>query len=173
MATVNGVLRRSGKASLVGACRLVDLNGGNSPLRVWGVKVSFLMSDGDREELTFEVVRVSDEVRAASRAAVVAEGGASPVAAQGGVDDELVLLEVAWDVARVVAGEVGGRGTPGGRVGVAVGDVLRDLAAGEEPDHDALAVPFVRENASAVGVEGMTEAVTAVLGDRAAGVVAV
>lgn len=90
-----------------------------------------------------------------------------------------MVVEVRRHVARVRAPKSHGR-RPGGRVRVAGLDVLRDLAAGEEPYRDALRVPLVGEDAAAlavkvfaegagVGVEEATARVVAVLG-RALGV---
>jgi hypothetical protein len=123
--------------------------------------------------LTLEVVRVGNEVLASTRAVVLAERSTSPVAAESGVDNELVVLEVLRDIARVVAREVGSGGTPRGGVGVAVGDILRNLATGEEPNHDALAIPLVRKDTATLLVEGVAEAVAAVLGYGTTSIVAV
>lgn len=91
---------------------------------------------------------------------------AGPVAAQRGVEDEVLLLEVRGDVAALAAVELGERLAPRRRRRVARGHVGRDGAAREEPDGDGLRVEVDRVHAAADGVEAV--AVVLVAGGRLA-----
>lgn len=123
--------------------------------------------------LTLEVGGVRNKVGASSWAAVAAEGSTGPVTTKGGVDDNVVVVEACSSVARIVVGEVRSRLAPGRGVGVAVGDVRRDRAACEEPDHDTLAIPFVCKDASRLLVEARAEGVVSLLRNCAASVGAI
>lgn len=125
-----------------------------------------------RTELTIEVLRVRDRLLARPWASRVTVRRPSPVAANGDIEDELLGQEVAEDVALRVREERGGR-APAGRVGLLVLDVLRDIAAVEEPDGDALALERVGEDAAGLHVEEVAEGVVALLLVRTPGIVAV
>jgi len=86
-----------------------------------------------------------------------------PVAAEGGVEDELHVVEVFVDGAARAALESCSRGTPGRWVGVCTRDVRGGLALGPKPDVDVVGGPFG-------GVDASTGAVQAVaIGGGAAG----
>lgn len=125
-----------------------------------------------RTELTIEVPRVRDRLLARPWASRVTVRRPSPVAANGDIEDELLGQEVAEDVALRVREERGGR-APAGRVGLLVLDVLRDIAAVEEPDGDALALERVGEDAAGLHVEEVAEGVVTLLLVRTPGIVAV
>ncbi len=120
-----------------------------------------------------KVVSVEDEVSTCTGAAIATERIASPITAQSGVNDEGMVVEMRSSVAGVVVGEERHGSTPARWVGVAIGDVLGDFRAGEEPDGDTGMVPEVGEDTSGHHVEAMAEAVAATLSVRAAGVVTV
>lgn len=83
----------------------------------------------------------------------VRRGSADSVAAEGGVDDDRVVVGVRRSVARVVVREERDGRASGGRVVVAARDALQDLVARGEPHRDACAVLFVDEHAAGLHVE--------------------
>lgn len=122
---------------------LVNLEGINRPIRVHkslGVKPDVFLTAAGRP-------------RRAS--GILGPDGAGPVAAEGGVEDDVVVFEMPVDVTVVATGEARGRGTPGRGDGIGVGarDIAGDAGAREEPDVDGGAGPFHGVNAAAGVVE--------------------
>lgn len=76
---------------------------------------------------------------------------ARPVAAEGRVEDDLLVLEIMVDVAAALEFRDGV--SPAGGIRVAAGDVGWDAAAREEPDADGVAGPFCRVDTTAGRVE--------------------
>lgn len=93
-------------------------------------------------------------VLAASRqgraSAVLTPNATGPVAAECGVEDDVIFLEMLVDLATRPARETGGGGTPSGRVRVrAEGVAGETVVAGKIPDVDYGAGPFHRVDTSA------------------------
>ena len=80
----------------------------------------------------------------------------SPVTAKRDIENDVVLLEVLCDVARVASGEDGVGSTPGIGVRCALVDIVGNGLTSEEPDFDRLFVPNVCVNTTTVHVESMT-----------------
>lgn len=78
----------------------------------------------------------------------------SPVTAEGGVKDNLLVVEVGVDVATTL--EHGRGHTPVGRSWVARGDVRWDGRAREEPDLDVVTCPFSSIDTTILSVEART-----------------
>lgn len=85
------------------------------------------------------------------RAARLAIDTASPVSAEGVVEDELVVLEPLLDVAST--SEVGIWDTEFSSVGLVQGYASRDLAAREEPHLDGFGSPFHGVDAASISIE--------------------
>lgn len=137
----------------------------------------------DRPEHVVEGVLVGgDKVLARGRpagAARLAPQLARPVAAEGGVEDDVEVVEVRVDLERAAelgAGEapcrVGGVGGAGDDVGGDCGGVLIIVvvAAGEKPDLDGGRGPLGRKDAAAVLVEVFPVRGRVAVLDQAAGV---
>lgn len=75
--------------------------------------------------------------------------GACPVAAEGGVKDDVVVHEMLIDIAVGAANEPCGCRTPAPRVGLGYRDIGWDTVTGEEPDVDGGAGPFGGVDAAA------------------------
>lgn len=134
-----------GRAVVAGSI-LIDLEGIDGPIRInksLGVKPDVFLTGAAR----------------LSRASgILGPDAAGPVAAEGGVEDDVVALEMPVDVAVVATEEARSCGTPSRRVGVGVGvggarDIAGDAVAREEPDVDGGAGPFHGINAAAGVVE--------------------
>lgn len=82
--------------------------------------------------------------------------GSSPVTAEGGVEDHVVVLEVGVNVATGATVELGSRLAPGIGVGGFAGDIRRNLAAGEEPNRDVIGSPLHGVNTASDVVETVT-----------------
>lgn len=115
-----------------------------------------------------DVVLTSGRLRRAS--GLLGPDAAGPVATEGGVEDDVVALEMPVDVAVIAAEEARGCGTPSRGVGVGVGarDIAGDAGAREEPDVDGGAGPFHGVNAAAGGVESSAVTVRSLGFGRAA-----
>lgn len=119
---------------------LVHLKGINRPIRLH-----------KRLGVLPDVFVTSTRLRRAS--GILGPDGAGPVAAEGGVEDDVVVLEMPVDVAVVATEEARGGGTPSRGVGVGTRDIAGDAVAREEPDVDGGAGPFHGVNTAAGGVE--------------------
>lgn len=107
---------------------------------------------------------------------VLAPYTAGPIAAEGSVEDEVVVHEVLVDVAVVAADEAGCGGSPVAGSGVRAGDIAWDAATREEPDVDVAARPLhgidpatgiVEVGAIVVGAGGFDGATKATLATAA------
>lgn len=84
----------------------------------------------------------------------IAPNSASPLAAEGSVEDDLQRVEVGVDVATAPAVEGHDWSSPAGGVGVARGDIGRHGVVVPEPHVDAGARPLGGVDAASVVVEG-------------------
>lgn len=119
-----------------GAVVLVDLQGVDLPERI-PERARVVLDEG--------LARLSG-------AGAVAVDGARPVAAEGGVEDEVVLPELSVPVA-ARARPPGGRSAPVARVGAVREHVSGCRASRPEPDRDAGGVPLHGVDSSACCVE--------------------
>lgn len=129
-----------GGGAVVARRILVHLKGINRPIRLH-----------KRLGVLPDVFLTSARLRRAS--GLLGPDGAGPVAAEGGVEDDVVVLEMPVDVAVVATEEARGGGTPSRGVGVGTRDIAGDAVAREEPDVDGGAGPFHGVNTAAGGVE--------------------
>ena len=106
--------------------------------------------------LTLEVGRISDGLCASTRASAGGISITSPITAKGNIEDDIVLLEVLCDVARIASREDGVGGAPGIGVRCALVDIVGNGLTSEEPDFDRLFVPNMRVNTTTVHVETMS-----------------
>ena len=88
---------------------------------------------GSTVRLTLEVCRISDGLCASTRASAGGISITSPITAEGDIENDIVLLEVLCDVARVASREDGIGSTP--RIGVrrALVDIVGNRLTSEEP----------------------------------------
>ena len=101
---------------------------------------------GSTVRLTLEVCRISDGLVASARASAGCIGRTSPVTAKGNIEDDVMLLEVLCDVAKVPSKEDDIGSTP--RIGVrgSLVDIVRNGLVSEEPNFDRLFVQNVGVN---------------------------
>lgn len=88
------------------------------------------------------------------RTAGVAKDTTGPVTAESGVENELLGLEALVEVARAL--QMGHGSAKGGRVGLAAGDGLGDVAAREVPDLEEISSPLHGIHTATVLVEGVS-----------------
>ena len=134
---LRGLGRRTAVAAAL-AVGLVDLEGIDAPVGVLE----------RRRVVGHEVLARLAAVRRAARL----EGAAGPVAAEGGVEDEVLRRELAVPVT-AVAGPLGRRFAPIGRVRVVGQDVTWRAALAPPPDADAAGGPLHGEHGAFVGVQ--------------------
>jgi hypothetical protein len=118
-------------------------------------KVLPLLINGDTRDLELgelKVVRVRDCLRTRPRASRRAVRGASPVAAEGNIEDDLMRLKVLSDIALIGAEECYRCG-PCRRVWLARLDVRGHVSARELPDGDPGAVHPVRNDTPSLLIE--------------------
>lgn len=155
---------------------LFSRGAGSGLLRLSSGSIALLVDfeSVDRPESVGEGIRViADVIVAGGRlggARAGRPGVASPVTAEGRVEDDVEILEDAVDVARVLH-PLGGRLAPGAGVGVVAGDTVGDGAAREEPDADGIAGPFGGVDAAAVVVQACTVGLVVLGSDAATGVI--
>lgn len=120
--------------------------------------------------LTVEVGGIRHDLLARTWALTAGVRRPGPVSADRGVDHDIVVVHLSGNIARVAVRERRSGHAPRAGVGVAALDVLRDHAAGEPPDEDAIAVPEMCEDAARLVVERVAERRRVALQVRAAGV---
>ena len=81
--------------------------------------------------LTLEASRTSDGLATGTRVCARTVSRTSPVTAKGDVEDDIVLLEVLYDVARIASGEERIGSTPGIGVRCALVHVVSDSLTSE------------------------------------------
>ena len=142
------------------------------------IRISIIFDTNEKREsalrLTLEVCRISDGLCASTRASARSISITSPITAKCNIENDIVLLEVLCDVARIASRENGIGSTP--RIGVrcALVDIVGNSLASEKPDLNRLFVPNVRIDTTTVHVESMTiSAVIMISNKRTSSVVTV
>lgn len=136
-----------------------------------GVGVHFQAVDSpvrglERRRVILHVVLAGSGFGGAS--CVLGPDATGPVAAEGGVEDDVVVLEVVVYGAAGAADEGRGGIAPGGGVGVRAGGAGGDRVSREEPNVDGGAGPFHGVDATVGRVETVAEGGGAALLDAAA-----